>query len=286
MFKNICNLFSSELWNQCRAEFFGTLVLVAFGISVGALLVFRGLKDPIVGPIGWGMGAVFGVLLSAHSSGAHLNPAVTLAVFFYERFIKTPEKGKKFSVKRLFGYVAAQVLGAFVGSLIVYMVYQPNIIQFFNKTVESEKAINPDHTLAQIDTIAYKRVGEIFTSIPKSEVPLLTAFLEQFAGAFLLVFAISAVCDEKNKVDHYCVPILVGVIIVVIGLTFGVNCGYPLNPARDWSPRLMLAVCGWGVQVDRYSWMTIVATNCGAIFGKIGYHYYRKQNKEEKYLPA
>nr|CAG4644669.1 EOG090X03LH [Leptodora kindtii] len=92
MFKNICNLFSSELWNQCRAEFFGTLVLVAFGISVGALLVFRGLKDPIVGPIGWGMGAVFGVLLSAHSSGAHLNPAVTLAVFFYERFIKTPEK--------------------------------------------------------------------------------------------------------------------------------------------------------------------------------------------------
>ncbi|KAF9899385.1 hypothetical protein BX616_003071, partial [Lobosporangium transversale] len=174
--------------------------------------------------------------------GAHLNPAVTLtqAVF------------RGFSWAEVPIYWAAQFLGAFVGALIVYIA-----------NYSSFKGLDNDATIG------------IFITGPQKYVSTGTAFFVEFVGTALLLIAILATSDKGNLPAGNFQPLVLGLVLVLIGDSFGHQTGFALNPARDLAPRLFTALFGWGFgafsRQGWYFWVPIVAPFTGALGGAFIY---------------
>lgn len=208
---------------ELSAEFFGTMVLILFGSGVVAMVVLFGTGIPgeIVNGgatninIAWGLGVTMGVYVSARLSGGHLNPAVTLALAVF----------RGFSWAKVVPYTIAQVAGAFVAAGLVYTNYRPAFERF--------------------DPGLEKTAG-IFTTFPAFPTQLSAGFLDQVIGTALLLFLVFAVTDERNLPPAAnLTPIVVGLIVVAIGMSFGKLHGYAINPARDFGPRLMTVLAGF-----------------------------------------
>ncbi len=138
-------------------------------------------------------------------SGAHINPAVSFAMLLLRRL----------SWMKFFIYVSAQFIGAFLGAVFIYINYY-------------EKISSLDYDL---------KTASIFATYPK--IGVLGAFFDQIFVTSLLVIVVLAVTDKNNEdLSQACVAALLGIAITIIGISFGYNCGYPLNPARDFAPRL------------------------------------------------
>ncbi|EEY55402.1 aquaporin, putative [Phytophthora infestans T30-4] len=234
----------SPLFRECMAEFLGMLVFMLFGTGVVAQVVLsEGSKGEFLSiNLCWGLGILFGIHVCGGVSGAHLNPAVTVSLALFGRF-----KWKKVPY-----YVAAQLLGAFGASAIVCMVYAPLI-----------NATDPHKTETQ----------GIFATYPYSDdVPTGTCFLTEVVGTALLVGCLFAIGDDMNKpASPYSQPGAVALLVVAIGMAFGMNTGYAINPARDLGPRLFSLCAGWGTNVftlnDSYFWVPIVAPILGGPIG-------------------
>jgi glycerol uptake facilitator protein len=208
---------------ELAAEFFGTLILILFGNGVVAMVVLFGHGAPgeIVNggytniTLGWGLAVTMGVYVAGRISGAHINPAVTLAVAAF----------RGFSWKKVIPYWVAQVAGAFVAAAIVYWNYRP---QFH--LVDP----NMEHTAG------------VFTTFPAFPHLLSAGCLDQTIGTALLLFMIFAIIDERNQPPGAnLTPVLIGAVVVVIGMAFGGLHGFAINPARDFGPRLFTAVAGF-----------------------------------------
>lgn len=257
------------LGGELLAEFLGTFVLILLGCASVAVAVASlpgsGRQTDPFGPgnwliiaFGWGFAVVFGVYVAGGVSGAHINPAVTLA----------------FAVRRAFPwvkvvpYMIAQVVGAFVAAALVYSVYSWAIDAFNAKagTARSES----------LDTFA------IFATFPAEYYagswwgPL----LDQIVGTAVLVLLIFALIDNRNTAPTANLgPFLIGMVVTVIGLTFGTNAGYAINPARDFGPRLWTYLTGWGEIAlpgtydwfSNYFWIPIVGPLIGAVVGAVVY---------------
>lgn len=243
----------NPLLGECSAEFFGTMILILFGCGVVAQVVTGGGKlgtDPgSTGDYnsiawGWGLGVTMGVYVAGRLSGAHLNPAVTVALAAF----------KGFPARKIAPYVAAQVAGAFVAALLVRFNYSDLIHN-----------VDPDHT---------KATQGIFSTSPDANVSMFTAFSDQMIGTAILVAVIFALTSAVNNPPLANMgPLIIGFLVVAIGLGWGANAGYAINPARDFGPRLASFITGYhdawfsanGPQL--YFWVPIVAPIIGGLIG-------------------
>ncbi|GHO95340.1 aquaporin [Reticulibacter mediterranei] len=241
-------------WGECIAEFLGTMVLILFGDGCVASFALFTHVDPvpfarewIVIILGWGLAVMLGIYVAGAISGAHINPAVTLAL---------AARGK-FPWNKVLPYWAAQMLGAFVAAAILYFVYQGAIV---NATGAKNVA---------------DAVGGVFYTSPKPFVGPFGAFCDEFVGTALLVGLIFAIVDARNQpVQANLNPFIIGMLIVAIGASFGLNTGYAINPARDFGPRLWIAIVSGGASLNTYyTLVAIIAPLLGGVAGAFIYDF-------------
>lgn len=235
---------------EAAAEFLGTVVLITFGVAVVAQVVLSGKENGAYLSInlGWGLAVVMGIYVSAGVSGAHLNPAVTLALAVH----------RGFPWGKVLPYIVAQFAGAFVAAALVYGTYY----EAFNHFDGGTRTVTGD-----------KATAGIFATYPQ---PFLSAFpgglVDQIVGTALLVLCVFALGDNKNNAPTGNLGgLFVGLVVLAIGMTFGYNCGYAINPARDLGPRLFTFVAGWGNEVftagDGFWWVPVVGPMIGGVLG-------------------
>ena len=235
------------LAGELAAEFAGTLILILFGLGVVAQVVAaEGLGDHNSIAWAWGFGVTFGVYVAARISGAHLNPAVTVALAVF----------RGFSWSKVLPYSIAQTLGAFVAALLVRWNY-----------TEVLAAFDPGHTI---------KSQFIFSTLPgNGALPVGTwgAFRDQIIGTAILMFLIVAVTDLRSSAPAAnLAPLIIGFIVVAIGMAFGTDAGYAINPARDFGPRLASFFTGYGgAWRDQYGnfyfWVPIIGPLIGGVLG-------------------
>ena len=232
------------------AEFLGTFVLIVFGVGVVAQTVLSkgGAGSTLSINISWGLAVTMGCYVSAGVTGAHLNPAVTLALAIH----------RKFPWNKVIAYSAAQLGGAFVASAIVFVTYHEALAAF-------------DGGVRQV-TGAQGTAG-IWATYPQAFLSTFPGgFIDQVVGTALLVAVIFGITDSRNSpAPAGLAPVVVGLLVVLIGASFGFNSGYAINPARDLGPRLFTALAGWGAEVFRagnaWWWVPIVAPLLGGVLG-------------------
>lgn len=238
---------------EAAAEFLGTFILIIFGVGVVAQTVLsQGVNGSYLAiNLGWGLGVMLGVYAAGGVSGAHLNPAVTLALAVR----------RTFPWGKVAPFVAAQVAGAFAASAVVYLTYHEAFAAF-------------DGGVRQV--LGEQGTGGIFATYPQPFLSTTGGFIDQVVGTALLMATILAITDQRNNATPaWLTPIVVGGIVVAIGVAFGFNAGYAINPARDLGPRLFTALGGWGVQVftaaGAWWWVPITAPCLGAVVGAYTY---------------
>lgn len=235
---------------EMLAEFFGTFVLIVFGVGVVAQVV---LSKQTAGSylsinLAWGLAVTMGCYVSAGVTGAHLNPAVTLALAVHRRF----------PWNKVVPYSVAQLAGAFVASAVVYVTYHEALAAF-------------DGGLRQV--AGPQGTAGIWATYPQSFLSTFPGgFIDQIVGTALLVAVIFGITDTRNSpAPAGLAPLIVGFLVVLIGATFGFNSGYAINPARDFGPRLFTFVAGWGSDVFRagnaWWWVPVVAPCVGGVTG-------------------
>ncbi|HEY3444451.1 MAG TPA: MIP/aquaporin family protein [Paludibaculum sp.] len=230
------------------AEFVGTMIILLFGAGSVAMVVLFGSGVPgeIVNGgytnivLGWGLGVTFGIYAAGKISGAHLNPAVTLALAVF----------RGFSWAKVAPYCVAQTLGAMAGAALVFANYHAAIQHF--------------------DPLLEKTAG-IFTTFPAfPDVPAAGLF-DQALGTALLLFLIFALSDERNQPVGHLGPMLTGLIVVAIGISFGKLHGYAINPARDLGPRIFTVLAGFRnnglIDGSNVWWIPIAGPLAGGLAG-------------------
>ena len=222
------------------SEFVGTSILLLLGNGVVANVVLSKTKGNgsgwIVITLGWAMAVFVGVYAST-ASGANLNPAVTIGLA-----VKTND----WSNVPL--YIAAQMLGAMFGSLLVWLSYR----QHFDETE------NKDLKLA------------VFCTAPAIR-STVNNFISEVIGTFMLMMGVLFLSSPENKLGSLdALP--VALLVLAVGLSLGGSTGYAINPARDLGPRLLHFILpiknkrdsDWG-----YSWIPVVAPIAGAVIAVI-----------------
>ncbi len=250
---------------EAAAEFLGTFILIVFGVGVDAQVVLSGGQNGNYFSInlGWGLAVTMAVYVAGGVSGAHLNPAITIALAFFRRFPR----------EKILPYLAGQFAGAFCASATVYGVYREALDHF-------------DQGVRQISgPLATAGIWATYPQAFLSTFP--GGFCDQILGTALLMLLVLALSDDRNcPPDGKIAPLFVGAAVTVIGMTFGYNAGYAINPARDFGPRLFTALAGWGTGVftahDFWWWVPVVAPCLGALLGGaiydgvIGRHHPRR----------
>lgn len=238
-----------DTWREVLAEFLGTFILIVFGVAVVAQVVLSGNANGeyLSINIGWGLAVTMGVYVAGGVSGAHLNPAVTLAVAVH----------RGFAWSKVVPYIVAQIAGAFVASFVVYLTYTEALDAF-------------DLGKREIGTAG------IWSTYPGDHLTIVGGLIDQIVGTALLILCIFAITDERNTAPQSnLAPVVIGAVVLLIGMTFGFNCGYAINPARDFGPRLFTAVAGWGMDVftshDYWWWVPIVGPLVGGVIGGLVY---------------
>lgn len=224
-------------------EIIGTMILILFGCGVvgGVVLNKSKAQDSgwIVITFGWGFAVAFAVYVVGKYSGAHLNPAVTLGLAFSGVFPWT----------QVPMYIAAQMIGAFIGACVVYLHYLPHW----------EETEDGDAKLAVFST---------GPAIPNTFANLISEVI----GTTLLVFGLLGI--GANKFSEGLNPLIVGFYIVAIGLSFGGTTGYAINPARDLGPRIahfLLPIAGKRDSDWSYAWIPVVGPVIGGFLGALLY---------------
>jgi glycerol uptake facilitator protein len=238
-----------SLLAELTAEFLGTLVLIMLGTGVVAMVVLFPTQTPgevIHGgftniTLGWGLGVTMGIYVAGRVSGAHLNPAVTLALAIF----------RGFPWRKVLPYSIAQVAGAFVAAALVYRNYLP--------------------AFHHVDPNLEKTAG-VFTTFPAFPNLPQAGFLDQVIGTALLLLLVFAITDELNMPPgSNMAPLMVGLVVVAIGMSFGAMHGYAINPARDFGPRLFTVLAGFrnnGItDGNRVWWVPVVAPLVGGVVG-------------------
>lgn len=230
-------------------EFIGTMILIILGDGVVAGVLLRNSKAEnsgwIVITFGWAMAVAIAVYCVGQFSGAHINPAVTIALAVTGQF----------PLADVIPYIIAQFLGAFVGGVIVWLAY----LAHWPETEDAGLKLGVFCTAPAI----YNTPANIITEI---------------VGTFVLVFGVSGIVANAGAVpgDLAAVvasginPLLVGLLVLGIGLSLGGPTGYAINPARDLGPRIahaVLPIAGKGGNDWGYAWIPVVAPIIGGILG-------------------
>jgi glycerol uptake facilitator protein len=246
-----------ELKGEIIAEFIGSFILVFLGAGSVAALILNDTNYTMwdISMI-WGVAVSLALYITAAISGAHINPAVTLALALY----------RGFPWKKVLPYILAQIGGTFTATAFVYGLYYSGFLQYeiLNNIVRGS---SESQTLASI-----------FSTYPAPYLSYLqAAFVEITITAFLIV-AIFSFIDEKNSFapPKALFPLAVGMVIAVLGGAFGSLTGFAMNPARDFGPKLFTALVGWGPiafsGIKGYFWVPIIAPLFGGVIGGAVYN--------------
>ena len=238
---------------EAAAEFLGTFMILVFGAGVVAQSVLsqNAAGSYLAINLGWGLGVMLGIYTAAGVSGAHLNPAVTLALAIRRGF-----PWKKVPV-----YALAQTAGAFAASAVVLLTYREALTAFDSGVRQVQGTLG---------------TAGIFATYPQPFLSLAGGLVDQIVGTALLMAGVLAMADQRNSgPPTWLLPPLIGALVVAIGVAFGFNAGYAINPARDFGPRLFTAVAGWGSGVftagNGWWWVPIVGPCIGAVLGAVTY---------------
>jgi glycerol uptake facilitator protein len=259
---------------EYSSEFLGTFVLIMFGDGVVAMTVaalnqsgrgeapFATQADWILITTGWGLAVALAVYVAGGISSAHINPAVTIAMAVF----------RGFEWRKVPGYIVAQVLGAFVAAAVLYLNYKQAI-----------NAFEAANDISRGDPSGAGSFG-IFATTPAGYYSNVAGpFLDELIGTALLVGIVLALVDDYNVAPRVNIgPLLIGFLVWAIGLSFGANSGYAINPARDLGPRLFAWIQGWGdvavpgnyENIDGYMWIPIVAPIVGGLVGALIYDFF------------
>lgn len=238
----------NTLLRELFAEFLGTFILIAFGAGVVAQVVLSGEKNGTYLSINlaWGLGVTMGIYVAGGVTGAHLNPAVTLALAVRRGF----DWGK------VLPYALAQTAGAFTASATVWFVYREAFNAFDNGTRM---------------VLGEKGTAGIFSTYPQSYLSTFGGLVDQIVGTAILMLVISAISDARNNSTGNVGPVAVGFLVMALGMSFGFNAGYAINPARDLGPRLFTFIGGWGSEVftagNFWFWVPIAGPLIGGPLG-------------------
>lgn len=248
---------SKGIIGECLAEFLGTGILIFFGVGCVAALVVAGVdmgqwEISIV----WGLGVTMAIYVTAGVSGAHLNPAVTLALMTRRGFEKS----------KVLPYIVSQILGAFSSAGLVYFLYR-HLFTAYDKA----------HGIIRGSVESLSTAG-IFSTYPNPHIDNFQAFVVEVVITAVLMMTIFAVGDDQNGAPKgHTSAILVGIVIAVIGASMGPLTGFAMNPARDFGPKLFAFLAGWGKVAftgglaNPYFWVPILGPIVGAQLGGLVY---------------
>ncbi len=230
--------------NAFFAEFFGTAMILVFGCGVVANVLLNKTKGNssgwIVITFGWAIGVFTGVLVSAPVSGAHLNPAVTLALVL----------AHKFSLALMPMYITAQLLGAMFGATLVWLAYKKH----FDITDNADSKLAVFSTIPNIRSYWYNIITEV-------------------VGTYILALAVLYMAQPEIGLGALnALP--VALVVLGIGLSLGGPTGYAINPARDLGPRIVhffLPIPGKRNSDWKYSWVPILGPMAGAALAAMMY---------------
>lgn len=236
---------------EFTSELIGTMLLILLGNGVVANVVLKGTKGNnggwMVITTGWALAVFVGVVFATPYSGAHLNPAVTLGLAI----------AGKFAWSKVGLFILAQILGAIIGSIIMWLVYRDH----FNTTED------PDTQLA------------VFSTAPAIKNATFN-LLSEIVGTFVLVFVIfyftkAEITDQETPIGLGSLgAIPVAFLVWSIGLSLGGTTGYAINPARDLGPRIahaLLPIKKKGSSNWKYAWIPIVGPFIGAAIAALIY---------------
>ena len=243
------------LLRELLAEFFGTFILIMFGCGVVAQVVLskHSQGDTLSINIAWGLAVTMGCYVSAGVSGAHLNPAVTVALAVH----------RKFPWSKVLPYSLAQIAGAFVASAVVFATYHEALNAF-------------DGGVRQV--AGAQGTAGIWATYPQAFLSTFPGgFIDQVVGTALLIAGILAITDSRNSpAPAGLAPVVVGLLVLLIGATFGFNAGYAINPARDLGPRIahaVLPIPGKGGSDWEYAWIPVVGPILGGVAGALSFQW-------------
>jgi len=221
------------------AEFLGTLTLILLGDGVVASVVLKRTKSENAGwltvVIGWGLAVTLAIYAVGQFSGAHINPAVTLALAW----------SGSFSWDLVPGYCLAQLAGAFSGALVVWLHYLPHW----------RATDDPAGKLA------------IFCTGPAIR-STWSNLISEIIGTAVLILGLLTI--GANKFTEGLNPLVVGLLIIAIGLSLGGTTGFAINPARDLGPRIahfLLPINGKGPSDWSYAWIPVIGPVVGGLLG-------------------
>lgn len=243
-------------FGEVLAEFLGTLVLMLFGdgciatfslFNTAPVAAVPFANEWILVTLGWGFAVMLGIYIAGAISGAHLNPAVTLAMAV---------RGK-FSWRKVLPYWIAQLAGAFIAAALLYFVYHGAIVHATGSKNVADA------------------VGGVFYTSPKPFIGMFGQFGDEFISAALFVGLIFAIIDKRNQpVQGNMNPLIIGLLLSAILASFSLNTGSALNPVRDFGPRLWIAIVSGGESFhNTYWWIPIVATSLGSVAGAMIYDF-------------
>ncbi len=229
--------------SEYLGEALGTMLLIILGGGVVGGVVLNKTKSFNAGwltiAVGWGLAVSVAIYAVGGISGAHINPAVTLALAAIGEF----------SWELVPGYIAAQLAGAFLGAVIVFFHYLPHW------------KVTPDQTVKL----------SVFSTDPAIRNNL-SNLLSEIIGTFILMMGILAI--GANEFSQGLNPLVIGLLILSIGVSLGGTTGYAINPARDLGPRIahfLLPIPGKGASNWSYAWIPVVGPVLGGVYG--GFFY-------------
>ena len=233
-------------------EVLGTMILILLGDGVVAGVLLNKSKafagGWIVITVAWGMAVFAGIAVAGTFTGAHMNPAVTLAVF-----IQSSINNGTFGADQLVGYWAGEFVGAMIGATLVFLHYYPH-------WAETE---DPGLKLA------------VFSTGPAIRNPMWN-LVSEIIGTFVLIFVGFSLGNAGGVSSSIGGALGWGLLVLVIGLGLGGTTGYAINPARDLGPRIMHAVLpipGKGSSDWEYAWIPVVGPLIGGAIGVLVYNY-------------
>ncbi|XP_052524474.1 aquaporin-10 [Tympanuchus pallidicinctus] len=239
----------NQLARECLAELLAVFVLILITLGGAAqMITSSGTKGNIVTS---SLAGALAVMVAIHTaggvSGAHLNPAFSLSMSLLGQL-----PWWKFPI-----FVAVQTFGSFVAAAAVYALYYDAIWSYSNGTLTVS---GPQET------------ASIFATYPSEHLSLPNGFLDQVLGTAVLIVGILAITDTRNRaIPRGLEPLTVALLVLAIEVSMGFNCGSPMNPARDFGPRLFTLAAGWGTEVfsrgSAWWWVPVVAPLVGAALG-------------------
>ncbi|XP_029431655.1 LOW QUALITY PROTEIN: aquaporin-9 [Rhinatrema bivittatum] len=259
----------NSLVKETLSEFFATSLLITLGCGcIAQSVLSQGAAGNIITiSAGFAMAVTMAVYVAGGVSGGHINPAVSFAMCLTGKL-----KWRKFPF-----YVLAQMLGAMAGAAAVFGVYYDALMHYTggNLTVSGPNA-----------------TAQIFATYPAPFLSTMNGFVDQVMATALLVIAIFAIFDSKNiGVPKGVNTVAVGLLIMLLCFSLGLNSGCAINPARDLGPRIFTAAAGWGLDVFRagnsWWWIPVVGPMIGAAIGAFAYMmcieiHHSKQSEDVK----